>query len=242
MKDTDPNHEATEPRCPARAVGRRAFLRCAVAGSVIAGFNARTMLRAADSDSKPNAMNPRLFTFIGGDTGAWAVTMCKAVTGEPLPPVKRLDIINASVAALPTGAQWMLRGVTSNERYVTRGEKDQLIAKQVALGRLEATHAALIPIRKNAKWWALTPDERRTIFEDRSHHTEVGLKYLPAIARRLHHCRDLGESEPFDFLTLFDYAKADAAAFEDLVAALRATEEWKYVDREVDIRLVRDGH
>ena len=26
---------------------------------------------------------------------------------------------------------------------------------------------------------------------------------LPAIARRLHHCRDLGESEPFDFLTLF---------------------------------------
>ena len=29
------------------------------------------------------------------------------------------------------------------------------------------------------------------------------------------------------------------AAFEDLVAALRATEEWKFVDREIDLRLVR---
>ena len=59
------------------------------------------------------------------------------------------------------------------------------------------------------------------------------------MARRLHHCRDLGVSEPFDFLTLFDYAEADAAAFDDLLAALRATEEWQYVEREVDIRLLR---
>jgi len=93
--------------------------------------------------------------------------------------------------------------------------------------------------RKNAKWWALTQNERRALFEDRSHHTAIGLKYLPAIARRLHHCRDLEGSEPFDFLTLFDYAKEDSAAFDDLSAALRATEEWKYVDREIDIRWIR---
>ena len=185
-------------------------------------------------------MNARLFTFIGGDTGAWSVNRCQAVTGEPLSSVRRLDIINGGVPALPAGAQWMLRGVTSNERYATRVEKDQLVAKQVALGRPEATHAALIPIRKSAKWWALTQDERRAIFEDRSQHTKTGLKYLPAIARRLHHCRDLGEGEPFDFLTLFDYTEADSAAFEDLVAELRTTEEWKFVDRETDIRLVRD--
>ena len=49
--------------------------------------------------------------------------------------------------------------------------------------------------------------------------------------------RDLDEAEPFDFLTLFDYAKADAAAFDDMLAELRATEEWKFVEREVDIRL-----
>jgi len=63
------------------------------------------------------------------------------------------------------------------------------------------------------------------------------LKYLPAIARRLHHCRDLGESEPFDFITYFDFAKDDTNAFDDMLAAMRASEEWKYIDREIDIRL-----
>jgi chlorite dismutase len=184
-------------------------------------------------------MNPRLFTFVGGNAGAWAVIRNTARIGEPLPQVKRLEIVNAAMSALPGGARWMLRGVTSNERYATRAEKDQLVAKQVAIGRPGATLAALIPIRKNARWWALTQDERRAIFEDRSHHVQTGLKYLPAVARRLHHCRDLGEREPFDFLTLFDYAKADANAFEDMVAELRATEEWKFVEREIDLRLVR---
>lgn len=65
-----------------------------------------------------------------------------------------------------------------------------------------------------------------------------GLRYLPAIARRLHHSRDLGE--PFDFLTWFEYAPADADGFGELVAELRVTEEWRYVEREVDIRLRRE--
>ena len=147
--------------------------------------------------------------------------------------------INKECSRIPDGWKWTLRGVTSNERYVVRSEKETLKQKQAALGRPTATHAALIPIRKNEKWWALTQDERRAIFEEKSHHIAIGLKVLPAVARRLHHCRDLGESEPFDFLTLFDYAKADARAFDDMLAELRSTEEWKFVEREVDIRLVR---
>ena len=104
----------------------------------------------------------------------------------------------------------------------------------------EATCAALIPLTKTAAWWALTQDERREIFEARSSHIATGLRFLPAIARRLHHSRDLGE--PFDFLTWFEYAPSDAVAFDELVAALRATEEWDYVEREVDLRLHRlDG-
>jgi hypothetical protein len=62
---------------------------------------------------------------------------------------------------------------------------------------------------------------------------------LASCPRRLHHCRDLSEPEPFDFVTFFDFAKSDSTLFNDLVAELRATEEWKYVEREVDIRLVR---
>jgi hypothetical protein len=53
-------------------------------------------------------------------------------------------------------------------------------------------------------------------------------------------CRDVSEHEPFDFVTWFEYAPGDAAAFDDLLAELRVSEEWRYVDREVDVRLVRD--
>src|SRR5213078_995768 len=109
----------------------------------------------------------------------------------------------------------ILRGVTSNERYVTRREHDALRAVQPSLGRPEATRAALIPITKSPEWWALPQDARREILEGRSHHIAIGLEYLPAVARRLHHGRDLGE--PFDFLTWFEYSPDDAAAFDDLV-------------------------
>jgi chlorite dismutase len=95
----------------------------------------------------------------------------------------------------------------------------------------------MIPMSKSVEWWALTQDERREIFESRSAHIATGLRYLPAVARRLHHGRDLGE--PFDFITWFEYAPAHASAFEELLEALRRSEEWKYVVREVDVRLVR---
>jgi hypothetical protein len=219
---------------------RRGFLASAVAGGgVAAGLGLWQAAEGAGPARKGAVASPRLFSFVGGKAGEWSVVEAKAVVGDALPVVERLAVVNKAVAGVPEGAKWVLRGVTSNDRYVTRDEKEQLVKKQAALGRPEATHAALIPIRKSAKWWALAQDERRAILEERSRHVKTGLKYLPAVARRLHHCRDLAESEPFDFLTLFDYAKADAAAFDELVAALRATEEWKYVEREVDVRLVR---
>ncbi len=108
---------------------------------------------------------------------------------------------------------------------------------QAGLGRPEATRAALIPITKSAAWWDLPQDERRAIFEERSHHISASLKYLPLIARRLYDARELGG--PFDFLTWFEFAPEHAGLFDELVAMLRATEEWRYVEREVDIRLSR---
>ena len=67
-------------------------------------------------------------------------------------------------------------------------------------------------------WWELTQEERRRIFEDKSRHIADSLKYLPAIARQLYHCRDLGE--PFDFLTWFEFAPEHATEFEELVCML----------------------
>lgn len=78
------------------------------------------------------------------------------------------------------------------------------------------------------------------VFETHSHHTQIGLEYLLAIARRLHHCRDLGTAEPYDFLTWFEFATADTMAFDHLLARLRASPEWQHVEAEAELRLVRD--
>ena len=181
-----------------------------------------------------------MFTFAGGAIGPWCIVRVEPIIGEPLAHADRLSIVNGLMTSLPEGTRWSLHGVTSNERYVTQQEREQLAAKQPALGRPEAIYAALIPVRKTAAWWSLAQDERRRILAERSGHITTGLKYLPAIARRLHHCRDLGGTEPFDFLTWFEYAPTNAAAFDELVAELRTSEEWTYVDREVDIRVLRE--
>jgi chlorite dismutase len=181
-------------------------------------------------------MSTRLFTFVGGSAGSWRVRSQHVYIGKPLPAVPFVEVVNGVTGTGAVG--WSLRGVTSNDRYVVRAEKQELVSKQQGLGRSEATYAALIPIRKTSAWWAMTQDERRAVFEEQSQHMRIGMKYLPPIARRLHHCRDLAEAEPFDFLTWFEYAPSQEGAFEDLLAELRATEEWKYVDHEVDIRLI----
>ena len=177
------------------------------------------------------------YSFLGGKQGLWRVVRIDSVCGPGLETVERLDVVNGELAGLPLDNVWALQGVTSNVRYATRAEVDTLQARQPALGRPEATCAALIPIRKSAQWWAFAQDERQSIIEEASHHTIIGLEYLPAVARRLHHCRDMGE--PFDFLTWFEYAPEHARDFEELVSRLRATKEWDYVEREIDIRLQR---
>ena len=184
-------------------------------------------------------MRPLLVAFAGGTVGSWAIERLETVAGAPLEPVSRLEMIEGrATSGLDGRPGWVLRGVTSNERYASRSEHDALVTKQESLGREASTRAALIPITKSDAWWELPQDERRRIFEERSHHVATGLEYLPAVARRLHHGRDLGE--PFDFLTWFEFDPEHAEAFEELVDQLRATEEWAYVEREVDIRLVRE--
>jgi chlorite dismutase len=176
-------------------------------------------------------------SFVGGARGAWRVERATAVRGAPLATTGTLDRLEgADFAAVPEAA-WVLRGVRSNERYLEQAEKQRLAPLQEGLGRPGSVMAALLPIQKSEAWWALAQDERRAIFESRSRHIAIGARYLPVIARRLYHARDLGE--PFDFLTWFEFAENDAAAFDELLAELRASEEWRYVTREIEIRLRR---
>jgi chlorite dismutase len=183
-----------------------------------------------------------MFTvFRGGRSGAWRVTRFSPVKGASLSPTPALSIVHTlsiALPILPSLTSWRLTGVASHLRYTERPEKTKLDAVRAEIGRPQATCAALIPIKKSAAWWDLTQEERREIFEDKSQHIAASLKYLPAIARQLYHSRDLGE--PFDFLTWFEYAPEHADDFEELVRTLRASEEWKYIEREVDIRLERE--
>jgi len=144
------------------------------------------------------------YSFIGGDAGPWQVTSCEAIVGASLETVQRVNVLNVPSTNLAGRGAWVLQGFTSNVRYAERHEINQLRAKQECLNRPASSCAALIPIKKTSEWWAMSQEERRAIFEAQSHHTEIGLAYLPEIARQLHHSRDLGE--PFDFLTWFEFA------------------------------------
>jgi hypothetical protein len=163
------------------------------------------------------AVNPARFQ--GGSSGQWRVTAQRTVAGAPLPEAPFVTM-RASLEAADDPAFWTLRGTNGHVRYSP-----------------DSARAALIPIRKTAAWWAMAQDERRHVMEAESHHIAQSVAYLPAIARRLYHCRDL--VEPFDFLTWFEFAPQDESLFDQLVAKLRSTPEWTYVDREVDIRLER---
>ena len=174
-------------------------------------------------------------TFTGGTTGPWKVTAQTAVRGAGLGAVSRLRRDEGPAFVEDPAATWTLTGVRSTERYTTRTEHDALVAIQAPLGRVEAVCGVLIPITKSAAWWALSQDERRAVLEDQSHHIALGAKYLPAIARRLYHGRDLGSE--FDFLTWFEFAPNASQAFDDLLGALRSTPEWTFVEREVELRV-----
>ena len=180
-------------------------------------------------------MQGNFFDFVGGSIGKWKVAGLETLIGDALEPVSHLSVQSSEVTQQEHNGLWRIKAFTSNVRYAEKTERVKLAAVQAELGRPTSTCAAFIPIRKTKAWWALAQDERRRIFEAQSHHTEIGLNYLPAIARKLYHCRDIGQ--PFDFVTWFEYAPADELLFDKLLDSLRATEEWKYVDREIDIRL-----
>ena len=65
-----------------------------------------------------------LFSFRGGEHGAWRVVRTRTLCGEALRPVERVDI--AAGATARDGAGWVLRGLVSNIRYVTGAEPGTL--------------------------------------------------------------------------------------------------------------------
>lgn len=190
-----------------------------------------------NESTNPEPSNARGFTYIGGDTGSLSVIGHHNISGTPIAIVRRVDVRAGVLRDGAIGACWAFAGVASNDRYTTRPEKTELVGLQAKMDRATSTQSALILLRKSNDWWAMTQDERREVLEERSHHIAIGMRFLPAIARRLLHCRDLGETTSFDFIGHLDFAPNDKAKFDDMLGELRRTEEWSYIDREIDIRL-----
>jgi chlorite dismutase len=180
--------------------------------------------------------NKKIISFIGCDQGDWCIASMLTLKGEMMPSATRLMVVPANSSLQNPGqTKFNLKGVISNLRYTSGDEKKELNIASRGLNLPEFDCAALIPIKKSDAWWALPQDERRKIFEEDSRHIATSMQYLNKISRQLHHSRDLGEE--FDFLTWFEFSSEHSTAFDDLCAALRATKEWEFVTREVDIRL-----
>ena len=154
--------------------------------------------------------------------------------GQGLDPATRVEVVNARLDDLPADASWALHGTTSNLRYTTRDEKERLATIQPALSAHRQPRGA-------------HPDqEERAVVGPGAGRTPPGLRgrlaphaHRLALSPRDHAppSRDLGE--PFDFITWFDYAPEHERDFDALLAELRASEEWTYVEREIDVRLVQ---
>lgn len=115
-------------------------------------------------------------------------------------------------------------------------------AKPRTSGRI-AQNAIVVPMRKTAEWWAMSPMERHRYFyphhdaatgRDVAGHAELGRPAVSRIHRRLFYNPDReAEPEQWDFIAYFECADEDLALFDETLAAMRDTSrnpEWRFVE------------
>lgn len=144
-----------------------------------------------------------------------------------------LDVRNEYVMQVPVDFRWLLRGISSKVRRSDLAVEKNSMLPLPQLGRERATCACFIAMKRQESWWDMNDDEK-------SSHAWIGedfYKEFPTVARQLHHCRELGE--PFDFITWLEYFPEDEPKIDAMLASFRDSEEWQFVEREIDLRLVR---
>lgn len=110
-----------------------------------------------------------------------------------------------------------------------------------ASGRI-TRNAIILPIRKNAEWWAKTSLERHAYFYPHADfttgapvpgHARTAEAGIPTIFRRLYHNPDGYQREgEFDFITYFECTDEHLATFDQICRALRDPQqnpEWRFV-------------
>lgn len=113
-----------------------------------------------------------------------------------------------------------LHGLTKKAAYVP-GFSDQLKSDLQAPSETGTkSYAIVIPIRKDAEWWALDQETRATLMQE---HTQAALPYMNAVIRKLYHSSGLDD---FDFITYFETEKLDE--FHSLIRALEQVKEYRH--------------
>ncbi len=117
----------------------------------------------------------------------------------------------------------ILNGMSKKANYVP-GFSDQMKADLKAASEPGSTpYAVIIPIRKNAEWWALDQEKRAAMMKE---HTEAALPYHKTVKRKLYHSSGLDD---LDFITYFETSKLED--FHSLILSLEKVKEFQYTRR-----------
>ncbi|MGC3975480.1 MAG: chlorite dismutase family protein [Nitrospira sp.] len=82
------------------------------------------------------------------------------------------------------------------------------------------SYAIVMPIRKDADWWALDHESRARLMQE---HTQAALPYINTVKRKLYHSSGLDD---FDFITYFETDKLEE--FHSLIRALEQVQEYRH--------------
>lgn len=117
----------------------------------------------------------------------------------------------------------LMHGLTKKANYVP-GFPDELKTDlKAASDPGPKPYAVVIPIRKNADWWALDQESRAAMMKE---HTEAALPYHKTVKRKLYHSTGLDD---LDFITYFETSKLED--FHSLILALEKVKEFQYTRR-----------
>ena len=114
----------------------------------------------------------------------------------------------------------VLNGLTKKANYVPAFSETVKNELKASSDPGPMPYAIVIPIRKDADWWALDQEKRNALMQE---HTEAALPYLKTVKRKLYHSSGLDD---VDFITYFETSKMDD--FHQLIIALEKVKENKH--------------
>ena len=117
----------------------------------------------------------------------------------------------------------ILNGLSKKANYVPGFSDEMKAGLKVKSDPGPKPYAIVIPITKNAEWWALDQDKRMAMMKE---HTEASMSYQKTVKRKLYHSTGLDD---LDFITYFETSNLED--FHSLILAMEGVKEFQYTRR-----------